>query len=50
MFRTSLKTLRLATLASLILVAAAACSNITPAPQVAASDLAAQNAWAEGGN
>lgn len=50
MFRTSLKSLRLATLASLILVTAAACSNIAPAPQVSASNIAAQNAWAEGAN
>jgi hypothetical protein len=49
MIHSSLKSLRLAALASVIL-AAAACSSISPAPNVAASNLAAQNAWVESSN
>jgi hypothetical protein len=49
MFHPSLKSLRLAAVATLIL-AASACSSISPAPNVAASNLAAQNAWAQSHN
>lgn len=49
MFHVSLKSLRLAALASLML-GAAACSAISPAPSVASSTLAAQNAWVASAN
>ncbi|MEI9983728.1 MAG: hypothetical protein WDN69_11295 [Aliidongia sp.] len=50
MSTTTLKTVQRAVFASLLLVAVAACSGTLPQPQLAAADLAAQNAIAQGGN
>ncbi|MEI9983805.1 MAG: hypothetical protein WDN69_11710 [Aliidongia sp.] len=45
---TTFKTLQQTVFASLLLVAVAACSSVTPVTQVSASDLAAQNAVVQG--